>query len=123
MNQTNVFDNNIPLNPHLSKEKWKTMNFPSTIFSILSVNNYNPNQNYLAAQGSWQSNNPNAFPQNLTNNYYPNPFAPNLNPQLPPNAGYNPYLQQQAIGSIGPGVGVGVLVSDLEWKDCLLNEN
>lgn len=90
------------------------------IFSLLSVNNYNPNQNYLAAQNSWQSNNFNAFPPNFTNNYYPNSFAPNVNPQVPPNAGYNPYLQQQASGPIGSAVGVGVLVSHLESKNCRL---
>jgi len=92
------------------------------------VNNYNPNQNYVAAQGkktiiylkiyfivfvflgSLQSGNPNLFPQNLTN-YYNNVFNPNIYPQYSSNPSYNPYLQQQNNGPIGPNGGIGILVS------------
>ncbi|CAF1238973.1 unnamed protein product [Rotaria sordida] len=49
--------------------------------NIVNMNNYNsnrPTQPYVVAQGSASSNNPNLFPQNLTN-YYTNVFNPNVN--------------------------------------------
>ncbi|CAF4320664.1 unnamed protein product, partial [Rotaria sordida] len=60
-NTTKMFQNIAPLNPYL-----------------VNMNNYNPNQPtqpYVVAQGSLSSNNPNLFPQNLTN-YYTNVFNP-----------------------------------------------
>ncbi|CAF3935110.1 unnamed protein product, partial [Rotaria sordida] len=50
----------------------------------VNMNNYNsnrPTQPYVVAQGSASSNNPNLFPQNLTN-YYTNVFNPNVNAQF-----------------------------------------
>lgn len=83
------------------------------IFLFL-VNNYNPNQNFPMFPAGRQSNNLNMFPQNLTN-YYTSDFTSNINPQLPSNPAYNPYLQQQqqqqGLGQTGPGVGMGVVVS------------
>ncbi len=60
-------------------------------------------------------NNPNIFAQNQTS-YYNNAYNPNANSQprqnpIIVNANYNPYLQQQNLGPIGPSGGIGILVN------------
>jgi hypothetical protein len=92
-------------------------------------NNYNRNQNYGAGQGkelfmfgdlfivllgSLSLGNQKLFPPNLTN-YYSN----NVNPQfrqypIVPNMNYNPNLQQQGYGQLGPNGGIGFLVSIID---------
>ncbi|CAF0817027.1 unnamed protein product [Adineta steineri] len=102
LNLTNRFDNSVPLSPYLG-----------------NTNNYSPNQqtqNYVVAQGSASSGNPNLFPQNLTN-YYTNVFNPNVNTQFlqnanPPNTNINPNLQQQQQQQLyaqGNYAGIGIL--------------
>ncbi|CAM2714920.1 unnamed protein product [Rotaria socialis] len=98
------FDNLTPLNPYL-----------------VNLNNYNPSQptqNYVVAQGSASSSNPNLFPKNLTN-YYANVFNPNVNTQFlqninpPPNNNNNnnnnPNVPQQpGFGLQGGFAGIGI---------------
>ncbi|CAF4046657.1 unnamed protein product [Adineta steineri] len=88
LNQTNVFENNIPMNPFI-------------------LDNYDRSVKYGAGQGNTLPRNP-----NLTN-YYGNNFNPNLNRQKrqTPNMNFIPNLQQQQqnYGQLGPNGGIGVL--------------
>ncbi|CAF1492495.1 unnamed protein product, partial [Adineta steineri] len=86
LNQTNVFENNIPMNPFI-------------------LDNYDRSVKYGAGQGNTLPRNP-----NLTN-YYGNNFNPNLNRQKrqTPNMNFIPNLQQQQqnYGHVKYGAGQG----------------
>ncbi|CAF0877364.1 unnamed protein product [Adineta ricciae] len=91
-NQTNRFENNIPMNPFI-------------------VDNFNRNQQHLSGQGNAIPAHRNQFRPNMTN-YFGNVFNPNVNVQsrqglIMPNMNMYPNYQQQQQQPLPPPQGYG----------------